>query len=88
MGHDEPAVSRTWLDVRVPMRDGVELSVDIFLPPLGTGEAGRWPDDHRNPNTDAPPGDDEATRPATQGILHDPAHPGHALLPVVPRDPA
>ncbi len=43
MGHDEPGVSRTWLDVRVRMRDGVELSVDVFLPPLGTGVAGRWP---------------------------------------------
>ena len=27
-------------DVRVPMRDGVELSADIYFPPSG---AGQWP---------------------------------------------
>jgi putative CocE/NonD family hydrolase len=29
--------------VRVPMRDGVHLAADVYLPPLVSGEADRWP---------------------------------------------
>ena len=42
----------------------------------------RW---DRNPNTGAPFGQDSELRPAHQTILHDPAHPSHIVLPVIPR---
>ncbi|HKW20312.1 MAG TPA: CocE/NonD family hydrolase, partial [Ktedonobacterales bacterium] len=29
--------------IRVPMRDGVTLAADVYLPPLATGESDRWP---------------------------------------------
>jgi putative CocE/NonD family hydrolase len=29
--------------IRVPMRDGVTLAADVYLPPLAAGEADRWP---------------------------------------------
>ena len=41
----------------------------------------RW---DRNPNTGHPFGQDAELRTARQTILHDPEHPSHVLLPVVP----
>jgi putative CocE/NonD family hydrolase len=41
----------------------------------------RW---DRNPNTGHPFGQDAELRTARQTILHDPEHPSHLLLPVVP----
>ena len=37
-----------------------------------------------NPNTGKPFGHDADMRPATQTILHDPAHPSYVVLPVIP----
>jgi putative CocE/NonD family hydrolase len=42
----------------------------------------RW---DRNPNTGRPPGSERETRPATQTILHNAAHPSHVILPIIPR---
>jgi putative CocE/NonD family hydrolase len=42
----------------------------------------------RNPNTGHPIGADAELRPARQTILHDRAHPSHALLPVIPASTA
>ncbi|MGI8550551.1 MAG: CocE/NonD family hydrolase, partial [Dehalococcoidia bacterium] len=40
LGQPERTAPRLLLDQRVPMRDGVELSADVYLPPEG---AGPWP---------------------------------------------
>ena len=37
-----------------------------------------------NPNTGEPFGQDTTTRPATQTILHDAAHPSKVTLPIIP----
>jgi uncharacterized protein len=42
-----------------------------------------YPQFSPNPNTGAPFGRDAATLPATQTILHDPAHPSSITLPVI-----
>ena len=39
----------------------------------------------RNPNTGAPVADERELRPALQTVLHDPEHPSHISLPIVPR---
>ncbi len=40
---DTPGAPRIAFGVRVPMRDGVHLAADVYLPPLVSGEADRWP---------------------------------------------
>ena len=40
---DTPDAPRIAFGVRVPMRDGVHLAADVYLPPLVPGEADRWP---------------------------------------------
>ena len=40
---DTPGAPRIAFGVRVPMRDGVHLAADVYLPPLVPGEADRWP---------------------------------------------
>ncbi|MGO8950377.1 MAG: CocE/NonD family hydrolase [Ktedonobacterales bacterium] len=37
------ATQRVLFDRRVPMRDGVTLSADVFLPDASTNDTGRWP---------------------------------------------
>jgi predicted acyl esterase len=39
-----------------------------------------------NPNTGEPFGQSATSRPATQTILHDAAHPSSVVLPVIPGD--
>jgi len=43
-----------------------------------------FPRSARNPNTNAPTGDDEISVIAHNTVLHTPVHPSHLLLPVVP----
>jgi putative CocE/NonD family hydrolase len=81
------------LDPGRPYTYRIELVAisNVFLPGHRIRVAvmsARWPAYDRNPNTGAPPGDDAATRPASQSVLHEPEHPSHLLLPVVPRPTA
>jgi len=43
-----------------------------------------FPKYDRNPNTGDPPGEERSFRAARQVIYHDPQHPSHILLPVIP----
>jgi putative CocE/NonD family hydrolase len=43
-----------------------------------------FPQRARNPNTNAPTGDDAESVVATNTVLHTPEHPTHLILPVVP----
>ena len=45
-----------------------------------------FPQFDRNPNTGSPFGQDAVLRKARQTVYHDPEHPSHILLPVVPPD--
>ncbi len=118
----ERTTPRLLLDQRVTMRDGVELSVDVYLPPTGDGPwpailqrtpydntaalwvniacyfaqrgyvlrvtvaSAAWPGTARNPNTNAPTGDDDEVRIATNTVHHTRAHPSRLLAPVVVRE--
>jgi putative CocE/NonD family hydrolase len=50
-----------------------------------TVASGDYPAARRNPNTNAPTGDDDEVRVATNTVYHTPAHPSHLLAPVVRR---
>ncbi len=88
---------RNIFDVRVPMRDGVTLSADLYLPAVAGRHpaipqrtpcdntmplwVARWPAYDRNPDTGAP-GCEDAETALAQLIPHDAAHPSHPLAPV------
>jgi predicted acyl esterase len=83
--HASETTNEVWIDFdrRVPMRDGVELSADVYRP---KGD-GRYPTIlMRNLNT----GESLATSTrmivAEQHIYHDAAHPSCVILPIVPRN--
>ncbi|HEX5144212.1 MAG TPA: CocE/NonD family hydrolase [Mycobacterium sp.] len=57
-------------------RTGDRISVEV--------SSSDYPQFAPNPNTGAPFGVDTVTRPATQTILHDAAHPSSVTVPVIP----
>ena len=74
-------------NVKVPMRDDVNLSADIFFKKghriRVDISSSNFPRFDRNPNTGDKFGQDAELRVAHQTVLHDRAHQSHVLLPVI-----
>lgn len=75
VGHEVKAEK----DVMVPMRDGVKLATDVYLP-----ASSNFPRFDVNPNTGEPADDYRRKVTATNTVYHDKMHPSHIILPVIP----